>query len=357
MGTRNGIISAGNWLVDRVKTLDVWPARGMLANVVRESHSTGGGPANVLIDLARLKAGLHLYAAGLVGDDADGRMILSQLRANGIDTAGMQRTIKRPTSYTDVMTEQRSGARTFFHCRGANALLDVGHLRGIPPRARIFHLGYLLLLDRLDGPDLAYGVRWGRLLSELSAQGYQISVDVVSAQGGRFRKVVAPVLPYVDFLIVNEVEAAGISGIAIRDGRGHLRFRKLQAAAQWLIRKGVRGTVVIHFPEGGYALTRAGESCFEPSFHVPPETIRGTVGAGDAFCAGMLYGIHESWPIAESLRLANASAAFCLTDATSTGGAPTLARLKRYLKRATRNKLPTGFHRDDGDSSSREANQ
>jgi len=345
MTTRNGIISAGNWIVDRVKTLDVWPDRGMLANIVEESQSTGGSPANVLVTLARLKARIPLYAAGLVGDDADGRFILNRLQALGIDTQAMRRTRKRPTACTDVMTESRTGTRTFFCRRGANALLDVGHFRGIPPRARIFHLGYLLLLDRLDAPDAVYGVRWGRLFHALSAQGYLISVDAVSAQNGRFKKVVGPILGQIDYLILNEIEASGISGIAIRDARQRLRFRKLCQAAQWLIRQGVRERVIIHFPEGGYVLSRKGHASFEPSFRVAPGEIRGTVGAGDAFCAGMLYGTHESWPLSESLRLANACAAFCLTDATSTGGAGTLACLTRYLKRAVQNELPVDFHR------------
>jgi sugar/nucleoside kinase (ribokinase family) len=343
MEKREGIIAAGNWIVDRVKKIDVWPERGMLANILEESVGTGGAPYNVLIDLAKLKAGIPLYAAGIVGNDASGKFILKDLRANRIDITAMRMTGMLPTSYTDVMTEMRSGARTFFHCRGANALLDIGHLNAIDCSARIFHLGYLLLLDRLDAPDARFGTRWGRLLAQLSKQGYKTSVDVVSEHGSRFKKVVSPVLKHVDYLILNEIEAGAVSGYRIRDARNNLNSQNLQQAAAWLLGQGVRERVVIHFPEGGYAMTHEGDAGFEPSYHLEPHDIRGTAGAGDAFCAGMLFAIHECSTLKEALRFANACAAFCLKDATCTGSAPTLSAVKKYLKCARQNKSPAGF--------------
>jgi len=59
--TRRGIAAAGNWIIDHVKQVDQLPDRGMLANIVDESFSTGGAPANVLIDLARLAAGTDTH--------------------------------------------------------------------------------------------------------------------------------------------------------------------------------------------------------------------------------------------------------------------------------------------------------
>ena len=50
------------------------------------------------------------------------------------------------------------------------------------------------------------------------------------------------------------------------------------------------------------------------------EEIKGTVGAGDSFAAGMLYGLHESWPIEECLNLATCVSASCLYDTTTSGG-------------------------------------
>jgi sugar/nucleoside kinase (ribokinase family) len=152
---RSGILAAGNWIIDHVKLLDAWPAQDALANILAQTWGNGGSPYNILKDLARLGAPGPLAAIGLIGDDADGRRILEDCRAHKIDTAQLRSTPDAPTSYSDVMTDSRTGRRTFFHHRGANALLAPEHFDFTAPAAaaaKIFHLGYLLLLDKLDEP-------------------------------------------------------------------------------------------------------------------------------------------------------------------------------------------------------------
>jgi sugar/nucleoside kinase (ribokinase family) len=331
---RNGIIAAGNWIIDHVKIIDTWPERGMLANIKCEMTGTGGAPYNVLVGLAKMQAGLPLWAMGVIGNDADGQFILQDLRRNRIDTTSMMASDAAPTSYTDVMTEERTGTRTFFHCRGANAILEYKHFPGVQAPAKIFHLGYLLLLDKLDGEDAEFGVAAARVLAHLQQQGYRTSVDVVSEQSDRFKKVVIPCLPYVDYLIVNEIEAGATTGVPIRSGDGLIDSRNLLQAAQELFDSGVKELVAIHFPEGGYARTRNGQQCFEPSFLVAPDEIKGTAGAGDAFCTGMLYGLHEGRPLDQMLNLANANARFNLLSPTCTDGAVPLGQLETYIKSA-----------------------
>ena len=77
MAERSGICCSGNWIVDRVKTVDVWPQEETLANILDEESGTGGAACNVAIDLSRFQLGLELSGLGLVGQDADGRRILS----------------------------------------------------------------------------------------------------------------------------------------------------------------------------------------------------------------------------------------------------------------------------------------
>lgn len=89
---------------------------------------------------------------------------------------------------------------------------------------------------------------------------------------------------------------------------------------------------VIHFPEGGVAVRKDGCACVRKSHTVPSSEIVSAVGAGDAFCAGCLYAIHEDYSLDRMLEFANASARFNLFSATSTGGAPTLNDIKRYLQ-------------------------
>ena len=58
------------------------------------------------------------------------------------------------------------GNRIFFHHRGANALFQPEHIKISQLTCKIFHLGYLLLLDAMDQPDADYGTVAARLLKK-----------------------------------------------------------------------------------------------------------------------------------------------------------------------------------------------
>ena len=329
---RKGIISVGNWVVDSVKFIDVYPTKGNLTTIHRVEEGLGGCAHNVLVDLAKMKSGSPLYAGGCIGNDDHGKMCLEAIAENGIDGTNMKVLDNESTSYTDVMSEiAGTASRTFFHYRGANARLDVDQVLACESPARIFHLGYLLLLDSLDKADTEYGVAAARALDGLQKKGYKTSVDVVSEEGDRYRSVILPCLQYTDYLIINEVEAGACLDRSLRDADGKLIVDDTLEAAQALLRAGVRDTVVIHFPEGGVAASKNGAIEYVPTKHVPHSEIVSTVGAGDAFCAGSLYAIHEGYSLNKLLRFANASARFNLRSATSTAGAPTLEELEAYL--------------------------
>src|SRR5690349_8390581 len=120
---RSGVLAGGNWIIDQVKLIDVYPQREQLANIRSQvAYGTGGAPYNVLVDLAKTGAGFPLFAAGLVGKDTFGEQILADCKKNKIDTKFLKASATADTSYTDVMTEQNGGRRTFFHYPGANAL-------------------------------------------------------------------------------------------------------------------------------------------------------------------------------------------------------------------------------------------
>lgn len=257
---RRGIISAGTWLVDNVKIIEQYPARGNLTTISRVEKGLGGCSHNVLADLAGLGTDLPLYAGGCIGRDALGDYVQREIARLGIDGHNMLVLPDAATSYTDVMSERDGGIRTFFHFRGANARLGAEQVLQMETQARIFHLGYLLLLDELDSPDPEYGVVAARVLKGLQRQGYETSVDVVSEEGDRFRRVVEPCLPYIDYLIVNEIEAGAVCGLQLRDPEGVLLHDRMEEAAETLVQRGVGRLCAIHCPEGGYARTRDGES-------------------------------------------------------------------------------------------------
>ena len=148
--SRRGLLAGGNWIIDQVKLIDVFPKLEQLANIRSQSQGTGGAPYNVLLDLAKLGADFPLFGAGLVGKDALGQLILEDCRRHKIDAKSIRASADANTSYTDVMTEESNGRRTFFHYRGANAKWRGEDIDFARQKAAIFHLGYLLLLDALD---------------------------------------------------------------------------------------------------------------------------------------------------------------------------------------------------------------
>ena len=319
MSDPKGILGAGNWIVDHIKVIDAWPNQDTLANIRTEFRGTGGAPCNVLIDLAKLGADFPLTGAGIVGQDEPGDWILKTCQKFGVNTGLIRRTDQQPTSYTDVMTVERTGRRTFFHQRGANMLLDADSIRVDSSNAKIFHLGYLLLLDRLDEPCARFGTRAAELLAKASELGFITCVDVVSEASDRFGRVVSPALPFLDIIFLNEFEAAGVFSLEIRRG-GKIHVPTLLKTAETLLAAGVRRWAIIHFPEGVLAASHDGRRIFQPSLMVPPNQIAGAAGAGDALAAGLLLGYHDELPMEDCLVFGVCAAAASLRHPTTTEG-------------------------------------
>ena len=328
---RRGVIAAGNMLVDHVHQIVQWPERGWLAEIIHSERATGGAPLNVLLTLAKMHVGLPLQAVGLIGDDSDGDYILAMLDQYHVNRQRVQRTTFAPTSMSQVMTDP-SGQRTFFHSPAANRLLDLPAFDRLDPTMKIFHLGYLLLLDSLDLPDDEFGTRSARLLSQMRDLGYETSLDLVSRKGDpRYQPLVLPALRFVDYLVINELEAGEFSGLEMRDSSDTPNILHIAEAASQLLAAGVRQRVVIHCPEGAWGEAPGEQGQWVPSRQLEKDEIIGSVGAGDAFCAGFLYGCHEAWSLPDSIALAHACARASLLAANAIDGAKTLVELEASL--------------------------
>jgi sugar/nucleoside kinase (ribokinase family) len=179
--------------------------------------------------------------------------------------------------------------------------------------ADILHIGYILLLDGLDAPDDAYPTAMCRVLDEARAHGIATSVDVVSEEGDRYARLVPPALRYTDYCIINEIEAGRTTGIPLRDGESLIE-ENLESCVRALADMGVARWAVVHMPElsVGYDAERD-VYCREDSWKVPAEAIVSSVGAGDAFACGILYGAYNDWDILRALRMAGAVAAHSLS--------------------------------------------
>ena len=316
--SRNGIIAAGNWIIDHIKVIDIYPVQDSLANIKEESYSNGGSPYTILKNLAKLQALFPLSGIGLVGEDGFGIQIKNDCAEHGIDTKMLKALSHTPTSYTDVMTVKSTGRRTFFHQRGANAFLDIADFDFAGSSEKIFHLGYLLLLDSLDKiyEDGKSGA--GRVLDMACQAGLKTSVDIVSEDSNRFKQIILPALPYIHYLFLNEFEAGRCTDNDLSGDRPG--YAALDKAAAEILYHGVREWVFIHFPAGVFAKNKRGEVLYQGSVNLPSDKVISVLGAGDALAAGILYAIHEGWPISEALRLGVCSSASCLLELSSSKG-------------------------------------
>lgn len=136
-------------------------------------------------------------------------------------------------------------------------------------------------------PDEEFGTRSARLLAQMRDQGYETSLDLVSRKGDpRYQPLVLPALRHLDYLVINELEAGEFSGLEIRDGHDALNMAHIADAATQLLAAGVRQRVVIHRPEGAWGEAPGEKGQWVPSWKLTQDEIIGSVGAGDAFCAG-----------------------------------------------------------------------
>ncbi len=319
---------AGNVILDVVKNIETFPQKGMLVNISQTSYAVGGCVCNTGIDLKRLAPALDVRAYGRVGRDSYADYILNAMKKEGIDVSGV-RKCDLPTSYSDVMT-LASGERTFFHAKGANAAFCAEDVAAEQPD--LFHLGYLLLLDALDEQDGEYGTKAARLLAHMQKKGVQTSIDLVSAQTADFRATVAPALQYCDYAVINEVEGGMLAGIEPRGEHGAPVIENLRRICERILSLGVKRSVTIHCPELSCAVDAQGNFSSLASLALPKGYIAGTVGAGDAFCAGMLYSFTQSLPLGEGMRIASCAAACNLAALDSVSGA---RRLEDALKLET----------------------
>jgi sugar/nucleoside kinase (ribokinase family) len=330
MTSRRGFICGGSWAVDRIKLIDQWPEQEKLARIIATDQQGGGSAHNFGVDIRKLDGTMPVDGIGLLGGDTDGDFLFEKVREIGIDTAQMHRTEEAATSYTDVMSVTGTGKRTFFHDVGTNDLLTPDHFDFSSTTCRVLCVGLLGLHRHLDDPWSGDPNGWVTILKNARSAGLETNIELVSIEGERVRQLCQPCLPYLDTLIVNDHEIGGLSAMpTIKDGRTDRSV--CREAAQAVLREGTMRLVAVHYPEGAVCVTREGEIFESASVSVPLEAIGSTVGAGDAFAAGMLWALHEGWPVEHALQLAHAVAASSLRSPTTVGS---VEDVDRCLERA-----------------------
>ncbi len=317
---RNGIAIAGSIIVDKINEIKAYPNIGELAQIVNLQQAIGGCVPNVGLDLKKICPDFDITAIGRIGNDEEGVYVSEVLSQGGIDISGIVADDGQKTSFTEVMSVI-NGQRTFFTYPGASANFGYSDIDFENLNAKILLLGYFLLLEKVDQGD---GLL---ILKKAQEMGIKTSIDLVSENSDRY-SLVLPCLPYTDYLIINEMEAGKLTGMEPTD-------ENLKAIAYKLQELGVKEKVVIHKPD--YAVCLSGDDyTVVPSYKLPDGYIKGTTGAGDAFCAGTLIGIYKGWSDKETLEFGSGCAVMALGKADATSGLVSEKEIKEFCKQFER---------------------
>ena len=322
---REGMTLAGSLILDHIKTIETLPNRSDLVKIISVENNVGGLVCNTGIDIRCLDESIKVDACGVLGDDGDGDFIIKELQKYGINTDQIKK--RGGTSFTDVYAEKSTGCRTFFQYGGADDLFCLEDVEVDKITSKIFHLGYFLLMEKLDAFDEEYGCKGAKLLASLQKAGCLTSIDTISENSDRFKRVLIPALKYVDYLFINELEASRITDIPLEVVDNKIDQDNVKKVLDKLFEMGVGKRVIIHASCGAYGMDKDGTYCFESSRKLPKGFIVGT----DAFCAGALVASYKELSLKDCLLYGNAAAMMALTTASATGGViPVEKAIEKY---------------------------
>ena len=197
--------------------------------------------------------------------------------------------------------------------------------------ADFLHIGYIMLLNGIDAEDGEYGTVMARILHAAQQKGIKTSIDVVSESSDSFKKLVIPALRYTDYCTINETEAEQITGIILRDEKEILIKENMEKALRQLKKHGVKKWVTIHSPEGAFGLDDVGNYIFLISKSLPKGFIKDSVGAGDAFVAGLLYSAYKEIDYKTALSIADAAAIMSLSEFGATAGVCSIEKIQEQI--------------------------
>jgi sugar/nucleoside kinase (ribokinase family) len=286
---------------------DVTPAFGQAEKLVDGiSLMIGGSAAITAVAAARL--GLRVALVAAIGDDPAGRLMLSLLAAERVDTSAVLVRAAMPTAMTTVLS---TGAdRAILTALGAMTSLTAADVPPLP--ARHLHVSSYFLLERSLGPGLP------RLLAGARGRGLTTSLDTNYDPAGRWGdQALRETLAQTDVFLPNEAEALGITGES-DVGRAVAALDRV-----------VRGHVVAKLGPRGALCGPDG-----PVVSVPRVRPVDTTGAGDCFNAGLITGLLDGLSLPRAAALACAAGALSTAAVGGTGAVVDRAAAERLSARA-----------------------
>lgn len=288
------IIIFGSINIDMVFSVDHLPeaTETVLASSYKFSH--GGKGANQALAAARIMDKVALV--GCTGDDKHGHEILTTLRRTGVMTSGVIKSEDKPTGMAAVIHD-KTGENMVIASAGANA--DV---KNDQAPDEILKPGNILLMQMETPPE----ENWA-LLKRAHERDVKTILNLAP-----YSPVPAEVMPCIDYLIMNDKEAAYLAD--------DLDFSSDRENPQALARRIAEKGPVCIITRGAQGIVLASSDGQTMEMDAPPlesDRIVDTTGAGDAFCGTFAAALHEKKEIRDALRHASAAGALaCLKEGT-----------------------------------------
>jgi ribokinase len=231
------------------------------------------------VGLARL--GCKVGFVGKVGADREGDMQLSEFKDEGVDTNGVIRAQKGKSGSVMGFVD-RKGARALYINSGVNDTITPNEVnRDYVLQARFLHLTSFV-------GEKSFQTQ--KKLLETLATNVKISFDPGALYAKKGLAQLEPIVKKAYVVMPNRGELEHITGYA-----------EYVKGADGLIAEGVKIVAVKLGSEGSY-VTNGRERYHIEAFKV--KTVD-TTGAGDAFCAGFLYGLLNNRGLRECGRIGN----------------------------------------------------
>lgn len=244
--------------------------------------TTGGGATNAAVTFAR--QGFKVACICRVGDEESGHDVVRALKSEGVATTFVQHDAKAPTAYSTILTT-KEGERVILVKRGASDHIKAREIPFQKFKTKWFYVSSL-------AGDIAL---LKRIVAEAKKMNARVAVNPGRLELEKGFSALAPIMKHVDVFLVNQEEAAQLTGISYAD-EGAI-FEKLDAA--------VRGVVVMtKGPEG----VVVADGSYRYSAGVPKSPIVGRTGSGDAFGSGFVAGLLHKNDIPFSMVLGTANA-------------------------------------------------
>lgn len=320
---RSGIVCSG------VSCLDLFlygaeplATRESLSLVHESQYRPGGATSNT--GRALVKLGMPVEYMTVIGNDANGGILLDLWQADGIDTRYVVRSTEVGTALS-VLPVYADGKRGVYFSPGTNEIMSMDNLFG-PERAYLevlrkrlaFHLGYPPLMRRLQGQALA------EVLSAVRDTGVLVSLDTTPvADDTTLARMLGPALAVAHMFTPNIEEASQVAGqfttlaarareTAVQTGEATdieniVTPTELIAIGERLMSAGVPIVVITLGPNGAFLCTGDAQALravplapgelsgwANQRLYVPAYQVDGpinTTGAGDTFTAGILTGM------------------------------------------------------------------